>query len=287
MKKNTLFILSLIALGTLLLGACVPLETVATETAPAEVIVETTPIPVEPIIEATEFSANPPAPTATPANNGNQDNQGNSMQDQNGNGNYPSQEDGDGTPSFVAAEALTEAELEGLSFMREEEKLARDVYLTLYDEWGLSIFQNIASSEQQHTDAVKGLLEFYGATDPVTDDTIGVFANEDLQALYDQLVEKGSLSLVDAIEVGTAIEEIDILDLQEFIATTENPNIIMVYNNLLKGSYNHLRAFVSQYERQSGESFEPSYMTLEGYNDALSSANSGQGGGNRGGHGKN
>ena len=108
-----------------------------------------------------------------------------------------------------------------------------------------------------------------------------------MQALYDQLVEKGSLSLVDAIEVGTAIEEIDILDLQEFIAETENPNIIMVYNNLLKGSYNHLRAFVSQYERQSGESFAPSYMTLEGYNNALSSANSGQGGGNRGGHGKN
>ncbi|MBT3190194.1 MAG: DUF2202 domain-containing protein [Anaerolineae bacterium] len=218
-----------------------------------------------------------------PANNGNG---GNSMQDRNGSGNNPQEEDCDGTLSFVPAEALTQTEIDGLSFMREEEKLARDVYLTLYDVWGLPIFQNIASSEQQHTDAVKGLLEFYGAADPVTDDTIGVFANDDLQALYDQLVEKGSLSLADALEVGTTIEEIDILDLQEYLAETDDPNITMVYENLLKGSYNHLRAFVSQYEGESGESFEPSYMTLEGYNEALLNASSGHGEGGQGGRGR-
>ena len=275
MKKKTLFTLTLIAFSALLIGACAPLETVSAQSAPAE-----------PIAESAQALADP---TAMPTNNWN--NGGDSMQDQNGNGNDPQEEDCDGTPSFVPAAELTQTEIDGLSFMREEEKLARDVYLTLYDQWGLSIFQNIASSEQKHTDSVKALLEFYGAADPVTDDTIGVFANDDLQALYDQLVEKGSISLADALEVGTAIEEIDILDLQEYLAETDDPNIIMVYENLLKGSYNHLRAFVSQYEGQSGEIFQPSYMTLEGYNDAILNASSGHGGeggqGGRGGRGKN
>jgi len=274
MKKKILLTLSLIALSALMIGACAPLETVSAQSASAESIVE-----------LVRVSA---APAAIPANNWNSDS--NSNQDQNGNGNNPQQEDCDGTPSFVPAEALTQTEIDSLSFMREEEKLARDVYLTLYDQWGLPIFQNIASSEQKHTDAVKGLLDFYGATDPVTDDTIGVFTNDDLQVLYDQLVAKGSTSLVDGLEVGTAIEEIDILDLQEYLAETDDPNIIMVYNNLLNGSYNHLRAFVSQFEGQSGESFEPSYMGIDGYNNALLSASFGHGNdgqsGSRGGHGK-
>ena len=272
MKKKVLFTLTLIAFSALIIGACAPLEPVSAQS-----------VPVESAAEIVQIST---TPTTMPVNN--KDSSSQSMQDRSGNGNFPNQEDCDGTPSFVSDEALTETEIEGLNFMREEEKLARDVYLTLYNQWGLPVFQNIASSEQKHTDAVKGLLEFYGVTDPVVDETIGVFVNEDLQALYNQLIEKGSLSLVDALEVGTAIEEIDILDLQELIAETENVNIIMVYSNLLKGSNNHLRAFVSQYEGQSGEKFSPSYMSLEEYNDAVSSSamsgrgsgqNQGQGGG--------
>jgi len=260
MKKKTVFTLTLIALSALLIGACAPLETVSAEAAPVEAAV--------PVVQATQMP-----------------NSDSVHQAQNGQGNNPNQEDCEGTPEFVAAGELSQAEVDALAFMREEEKLARDVYLTLYDEWGLPVFQNIASSEQKHTDAVKSLLDFYGATDPVTDDTVGVFVNPDLQALYDQLVEQGSTSLTDALTVGTAIEEIDILDLQEYLAETDDPNIIMVYNNLLNGSYNHLNAFVSQYEGQSGETFSPSYMTLEGFNEALSNAHSGGGHSGGGGHG--
>ena len=117
---------------------------------------------------------------------------------------------------------LTEVEAEGLIFMREEEKLARDVYLTLYDQWNIPIFQNIARSEQTHTDAIKNLLDTYGLVDPMVNDKIGVFVNPDLQALYDQLVEMGSQSLSDALKVGIAIEEIDILDLKKYIAQTDH-----------------------------------------------------------------
>jgi hypothetical protein len=80
---------------------------------------------------------------------------------------------------------LTEVEAEGLIFMREEEKLARDVYLTLYDQWDIPIFQNIARSEQTHTDAIKNLLDTYGLVDPMVNDKIGVFINPDLQARRD------------------------------------------------------------------------------------------------------
>ena len=107
---------------------------------------------------------------------------------------------------------LTEEEINGLIFMREEEKLAHDVYIALYQTWGLSIFQNIANSEQTHTDTVKVLLDAYGIADPSANTAPGEFVNPELQALYTQLVAQGSQSLTDALKVGAAIEEIDILE---------------------------------------------------------------------------
>ncbi|MBN2556641.1 MAG: DUF2202 domain-containing protein [Anaerolineales bacterium] len=163
-----------------------------------------------------------------------------------------------------SSSGLTASEVEGLLFMREEEKLARDVYLTLYDEWGLNIFNNIASAEETHTDAVRVLLDQYGLDDPMTTDARGVFVNAELQALYDQLVAQGSQSLVDALRVGAAIEEIDILDLEDNLAQTENADIQMVYGNLLRGSRNHLRSFVRQIENRSG-AYQPQYLSQAAY----------------------
>lgn len=165
---------------------------------------------------------------------------------------------------------LTEEEAQALLFMREEEKLARDVYLTLYDTWQLPIFQNIAASEQTHTDAVKTLIERYGLEDPMMNDVAGVFENQDLQALYDSLVTQGSQSVADALRVGGAIEEIDILDLEERIDQTDKADIILVFENLLKGSRNHLRAFVSNLQNQSGEVYAPQYMNAEAYQAIIS-----------------
>lgn len=109
------------------------------------------------------------------------------------------------SPAAVSA-TLSEAEIAGLVYMREEEKLAQDVYLALYAEWGLPIFQNIANSEQTHTDAVKTLLDRYGVEDPAVETAAGEFVNADLQALYDQLTALGEQSLGDALKVGATIE---------------------------------------------------------------------------------
>jgi hypothetical protein len=182
---------------------------------------------------------------------------------------------------------LTDAEVEGLLFMREEEKLAGDVYRYFYSLYGNSVFQNISSSEDMHTDSVLSLLNQYGIADPAVAEA-GVFSNPDLQALYDQLIAQGSQSLQDALLVGAAIEEIDILDLEERIAQTDEADIQLVYQNLMQGSESHLRAFVRVMENQSGSAYTPQYLTqdrydqiMAGVNGAGASGNVGKGGGRR------
>ncbi len=179
-------------------------------------------------------------------------------------------------PTTVSPEEAT-----ALQFMREEEKLAHDVYVALYDKWGLRVFTNISRSEQQHTEAVATLLDRYDIADPVTGNDIGEFTDADLQALYDQLVAQGSRSVADALKVGAAIEEIDILDLQERLAQTDNTAIERVYNSLLAGSENHLRAFVSNLTAQTGETYAPQYLSQGAYDEIVGAANS-RGGGNGG-----
>jgi len=193
----------------------------------------------------------------------------NAMQARDGNGNHPNQEDCDGTPDFSASEALTAEELDGLNFMREEEKLARDVYITLYAEHNNRIFNNISRSEQRHMNAIKVILDKYEITDPIINDEIGVFVNSDLQALYNQLIEQGAASLISGLSVGAAIEEIDILDLMEEIENaSEYDDVLLVYNNLKRGSGFHLRAFTGVLSRQ-GVAYEPQYMDIDLYNSIV------------------
>ena len=143
-----------------------------------------------------------------------------------------------------STEDLSEAESKGLIFMREEEKLARDVNLTLYNLWGLRVFTNISKSEQTHMNAIKSLLDKYEITDPVVNNDVGVFTNSDLHTLFGTLKEQGSQSQVEALKVGALIEEIDIRDIRlEIDEHVDSQDVIWVYENLLNGSYNHLRAF--------------------------------------------
>ena len=162
-------------------------------------------------------------------------------------------------------EDVSEYEQIGLVFMREEEKLARDVYIALNLKWNMRVFANISGSEQKHMDAIKSLLDKYGIEDPVGDDSIGVFENEDLQYLYDSLTVKGSESVIDALYIGALIEEIDILDLKrELSENVDSEDIKFVYENLLNASNNHLRAFVRNISRL-GIEYEPQLLDYEEY----------------------
>jgi hypothetical protein len=203
----------------------------------------------------------------------------------NGNGNGGNGGNGSGTGTSVLdipASDLSADETAALLFMREEEKLARDVYNFLYTAWGQPTFQNIAASEQMHMDELKVLLDRYALTDPAL--APGQFTDPNLQALYTQLTTQGSLSLGDALKVGAAIEEIDILDLQTRMTQTDNADIQQVYTNLMNGSYNHLQSFASVLLTQTGETYQPQYLSAEQYQTILSSASgNGNGGGGQGG----
>ena len=155
-------------------------------------------------------------------------------------------------PIAAQTQTLSANEQQDLVYLREEEKLARDVYHYLYEQWSLPIFANIAVSEQRHMDAVLSLLTLYGIADPVGTNAAGVFSNSTLQGLYDQLTAQGSASVIAALETGIYIEDTDIGDLETAIGSTQNPAILRVYNNLLKGSNNHLAAFINNLEAQGG-----------------------------------
>lgn len=167
--------------------------------------------------------------------------------------------------------SLTPAEEQWLIHMREEEKLARDVYTTLGEQWGVPVFTNIARSEQTHTDAIKTLLERYGVDDPVNDDTVGAFSLADIKKLYEDLVAQGSTSRSDALVVGATIEDLDIADLDKAMAETSASDINTVYANLQKGSRNHMRAFVKNITAQGG-SYTPQYISAEAYQSIISSS---------------
>ena len=148
---------------------------------------------------------------------------------------------------------LSATEVYYLEFMREEEKLARDVYIEMYELWGLPVFSYISESEQRHMDAVKRMLDAYGLVDPVEDENaVGVFQSSELAALYSVLIDEGELSLMSALRVGALIEEVDIEDIQHAIDATDPEDIRSVYESLLCGSRNHLRAFVYQIESNGG-----------------------------------
>ncbi len=146
-----------------------------------------------------------------------------------------------------------------LLFMLEEEKLARDTYLYLDSLYGyLKVFKNISSSEQRHMDFVANLLDSRSISYQILDQ--GSFADTSLQAFYNSFKLKGQLGLAEALHIGATIEDLDIYDLQNFIADSQDQALIDLYETLICGSGNHMRAFVSNMEMQ-GLSYQAQFLS--------------------------
>ncbi len=180
-----------------------------------------------------------------------------------------------------------------LVFMREEEKLARDVYTRLGMLYPDSdVFGTIDDSEQRHTDAVKQQLESYGIEDPSTNDNTGVFTGADygdyFTEKFDYLVDLASASELDALYVGAFIEELDMRDIHRCPAViveldngveseeecgldyTDQPDIITLYDSLIEGSENHLRGYVHAIEAIIGEgAYTAQVLTQEEVDEIL------------------
>ncbi|AFL94455.1 hypothetical protein containing ferritin domain 1 [Thermococcus cleftensis] len=167
--------------------------------------------------------------------------------------------------SAMPYQELSQDEIDAILYMREEEKLARDVYLVLYNKTGLPVFQNIAKSEQTHMDMVLSLIEKYNLTDPVEGMGVGEFKSTEMQNLYEELVSKGSVNEVEALKVGALIEEIDIKDLEEWLKRTDNEDVKAVFESLMAGSENHLRAFTRLLENRYDVTYSPQVLSQEEY----------------------
>jgi hypothetical protein len=145
-------------------------------------------------------------------------------------------------PACTATGTVTETEIAGLLFMREEEKMARDIYAYLYEKYKLPVFKNITKSENAHMSAVLRLIEGFKITDNSSNNP-GEYTNTHITELYNQLITMGNLSVVDALKVGVLIEQTDIADLKDELLVVANTSVKTVYTNLQKGSEAHLKAF--------------------------------------------
>ncbi|MDP3912892.1 MAG: DUF2202 domain-containing protein [Bacteroidota bacterium] len=145
-------------------------------------------------------------------------------------------------PVCTITGTVTEAEAAGLLFMREEEKMARDVYSYLYLKYKLPVFNNISKSETAHMSSVLRLIAGFKITDNSNNNS-GEFTDTQIAELYKQLITMGNVSVIDALKVGVLIEQTDIADLKNELLAVENASVKTVYSNLLKGSEAHLKAF--------------------------------------------
>lgn len=168
---------------------------------------------------------------------------------------------------------LTQNEKNDLSFLREEEKLARDVYLYAFEKQQTQIFKNISESEQTHMNSVLSLMTKYGIPDSASKE-VGVFNNKELQELYNILTAKSDISLIDALTVGALIEDLDIDDIDDFIANSSNEDVLSVYNNLSCGSKNHIRAYTKQLNNNN-TTYVPEYISKTYYDSILSESSGG------------
>jgi len=172
-----------------------------------------------------------------------------------------------GGSKAISSVTISPAEEQGILLIREEEKAARDLYISLYSQDHLSIFPNIARSEQSHMDSVKVLIDKFGIQDPAQE-TRGSFLNQSIKTLYDDLLERGTRSPEDALKAGANFEELSILDLQKEISKTNNQDILSIYEGLLAGSQKHLRSYINAL-KDLGIGYSPRRLNQKEFEDII------------------
>ena len=176
-------------------------------------------------------------------------------------------------PTTGQTVALSKAEKKEVLFMLEEEKLARDVYLAMYEKWGHHSFDHISASEERHLQSILVIAKENDLKIPssITKNEKGKFNNKKLQSLYDELITDGNQSLIEALKVGAKVEEIDINDLEKALAQTENETLQQLFTRLRKASGNHLRAFTKNLAKQ-GVEYQPILLESGLYKSIIQSA---------------
>lgn len=171
-----------------------------------------------------------------------------------------------GVASASLLGALTQREKDGLIFIWEEEKAARDIYSSLYEKNNQTIFLDLTRSEESHMDQAKAVIDKYGLVLPA--DVPGVFENQTLQDIHDRLLAEGLESDEQALKVAAEFEEISIMDLEAELAAAENEDVRTMYQGLLAGSRKHLRSYVADLKEQ-GIEYEPRHLLRSEFEETV------------------
>lgn len=175
-----------------------------------------------------------------------------------------------GEYNFTAEQQHTFNQL--IAFSWNEEKMAKDLYLNLYDtlfSTGVEVksLANVANnSEAQHQETMRALLEKYdldisqvsSETDSIPNgydgDVLelilsGQFPMTAVQTMYDELMshaQNHSNLQQGALEAACMVEVVDVNDLNDSIQQANELGayeLVVAFENLRAGSYNHYWAF--------------------------------------------
>ena len=171
-----------------------------------------------------------------------------------------------GVASASLPGSLTPREKDGLIFIWEEEKAARDIYSSLHEKNNLTIFLDLTRSEESHMDQAKAVIEKYDLSLPK--DVPEAFGNQTLQDIHDRLLAEGLESDEQALKAAAEFEEISIMDLEAELAAAENEDIRTMYQGLLAGSRKHLRSYVADLKEQEIE-YEPRHLERSEFEDTV------------------
>jgi len=172
----------------------------------------------------------------------------------------------DGSAAAPVAGTLSLREKEGLIFIWEEEKAARDIYSSLHKKNNLTIFLDLTRSEESHMAQARTVIDKYSLALPA--DVPGVFENQTLQEIHDRLIATGLQSDEEALKVAAEFEEISIMDLEAELAVSENEDIRTVYQGLLAGSRKHLRSYVADL-KEKGIDYQPLHLEQSKFEETV------------------
>ncbi len=156
---------------------------------------------------------------------------------------------------------ITETEAGDLQLLREEEKLARDLFRDWSDR--SELFGAVAHSKQLHFEIVGALLQRH----QVTDRTLGgegLYVFPQLQTLHQELLARGGSTELEALAAGAELHERDLVGLEEAAGRSQLEDVRASLAEIQRGARNHLRGCVEELALQ-GVDYAPRLLSPEAF----------------------
>jgi len=170
--------------------------------------------------------------------------------------------------SFPYAD-LSDLEIDGIRFIREEEKASKDYVLSmdiLFDE---NLLDQLYEVERTHYQAGLFAIEKYGLADPTSGKARGNFTSPNIQAFYDTAISDGQGGTSDAIHAAARLQEASYVTItNQLNRVANNRDLRMVYHALATATRNHIRLTISRLD-ELGLTYEPRFLSVSDFQDII------------------